>query len=85
MKTGMKNKSSGPAKYWVERGLDGLVERAVNGANTIQDISEYLSQDPHPGYRLVSCQWVEGNYTLVWELKEPPVIITSGGCGHDNR
>lgn len=55
-------------RYICEYGLEGLVEYAVDGANTVEDLNKYLTKDPHPGYRLVSCQHMRmGNWHLVWE------------------
>jgi hypothetical protein len=57
-------------KYIIEHGLVGRSEYAVSGCETIEDLREYLSTNPHPQYRLVSCQWLSGNYLLVWELEK---------------
>ena len=58
-------------KYIVEHGLEGKTKGAVAGANTIEDLREYLETDPHPSYRLIDVQLQSsGNYTLVWEEKD---------------
>ena len=79
MKTKPKAKQQ---KYIVETGLGGRVPYAVNGANTTNDLAAYLAKDPHPNHRLVSTQWLNGSYILVWELKEPALIQATlgGGC-----
>lgn len=53
-------------KYIVENGVPG----AVPGCNTVEDLQRYLGTDPHPGYRLVTCQ-ASGNVLLVWEKDGP--------------
>lgn len=56
-------------KYITEYGLGNRMRYAVDGANTVEDLSEYLATDPHPEYRLVSCQMMSNcNWHLVWEL-----------------
>ena len=57
-------------KYICQNGLEGLLPWAVNGANTIENLREYLAGDPFPEHRLVTCQNWSGNWFLVWELKE---------------
>lgn len=54
-------------KYIIEPDLEGLIEYAIGGANTIQDLQRYLSTDPHPKYRLASCQFNYGRFLLIWE------------------
>ena len=79
---------SGPARFIVECGLENRLEFAVNGANTTNDLSRYLSHpEPHPEYRLVSCQFLNGNWILVWEHKESVAVsINAGsGCHCDDR
>jgi hypothetical protein len=56
------------AKYIVEHSLEGRIPHAVRGCETIEDLREYLDTDPHSLYRLVSCRWDGGTYTLVWEI-----------------
>ena len=43
---------------------------AVLGANTVEDLAEYLESDPWPNYRLASCQHNNGTYTLIWEASD---------------
>lgn len=47
----------------------GLPE-CVRGCNTTEDLARYLNADPHPEYRLVSTNWMNGTWHLVFELKE---------------
>lgn len=54
-------------RYIVVCGLEGLVEHAINNANTIEDLSRYLSADPHPDYRIVSCNFIAGRWNIVFE------------------
>ena len=56
-------------RFIVEHGLEGRAQYAVNGCNTVEDLQRYLYGNPHREYRLVSVQWNNGNYTLVWERK----------------
>ena len=49
-------------KHIVEHGIPG----GVRGCNTVEDLQRYLDSDPHPGYRLASCQGA-GSILLVWE------------------
>ena len=46
----------------------GEVPNAVAGATTVQDLQRWLNTNPMPGYRLVSCQLVDGSFMTVWEL-----------------
>lgn len=46
------------------------IPKCVKGSNTVEDLSRYLDTDPHPNYRLVSCNLINGNWHLVFELKE---------------
>ena len=56
-------------KFITEYGLEGKVKHAVNGCNAVQDLRQYLNNDPHPEYKLVTCQLLpDHNYLLVWEL-----------------
>ena len=65
-------KVRGLQRYICEYGLEGRVPYAVNGANTIEDLNRYLITDPHPEYRLASCQHMRvGNWHLTWELMSP--------------
>ena len=34
------------------------------------DLKRYLDTDPHPTYRLISCEFSVGRFLLVWELLE---------------
>lgn len=56
-------------RFIIEHGLSGRVHDAINNSNTVEDLSAYLYRgvSPNKGYRLVSCQLVEGNFLLVWE------------------
>lgn len=58
-------KSNPSFKYIVQLGIP----KAVGGANTVEDLQEYLSK-PHPNHRLVSCQFIGGNFLIVWERAE---------------
>ena len=42
----------------------------VSGCNTKEDLSRYLAKNPYPEYRLVSTNWMNGNWHLVFELKD---------------
>ena len=53
-------------KYIVENG----VPKAVQNCNTIDELRKYLGAVPHFEYRLVSVQFVNGNYLMVWELRD---------------
>jgi hypothetical protein len=51
-------------RYKVEYGIP----EAVPGANTVEDLSDYLYTNPEPDYRMVSCQFAQsGNIIIVWE------------------
>ena len=54
-------------RYIVEHSLEGRVKYAQRGCESVENLQEYLETDPHKDYRLVSCQWSSGSYTLVWE------------------
>lgn len=58
--------------YIVEYGLEGRVKYAVNGANTVEDLTQYLTKNKHyKSYRLVTCQFLDtGNFLLVWEKRK---------------
>lgn len=57
----MKNK-----RYIVE---DGITFAGFD--ETIDNLRQYLYDDPYPQYRLVSCEKTDtGAYCLVWELKD---------------
>jgi len=53
-------------KYIVENGIP----EAVPNCNTVEELHEYLNKVPHSGYRLVSAQFVNGNFVMVWELRD---------------
>ena len=57
---------SNKKKYICEYGIPG----GLNGCNTTEDLARYLDSDPHPEYHLVSCNWMNGIWHMVWELKE---------------
>jgi len=67
-------------KYIVEHDLVTVYDEAeyasanmfrASKVNTVGDLHNYLNTDPHPEYRLVSCQFTStGKYELVWERKE---------------
>ena len=66
-----------PSRYIVENDLNSVYDqekyeancmfKAKSGMNTVDDLRDYLSIDPHPGYRLVSCEMQNGSYVCVWE------------------
>ena len=41
---------------------------AVSGCSTVEDLARYLDKDPHPEYSLKSCNFLSGNWHLVFEL-----------------
>lgn len=51
--------------YIVECG----VPDSVRNCNTVEDLERYLNTDPHTEYRLVSCQFVNGDFIMVWEKR----------------
>ena len=51
-------------RYIVEQ----YIQFGVSGCETSDDLTRHLEKNPHPKYRLVSCQWISGTYQLVWEL-----------------
>ena len=53
-------------KYIVEK----KIPDCIPNCNTVEDLQRYLDKVPHFEYRLVSCQFVNGNYIMVWELKD---------------
>lgn len=46
------------------------IVESMQFGTTREDLNAYLNTDPHPNYRLVSCQFLNCSYTLVWELKD---------------
>lgn len=51
-------------RYIVVCGVPG----AVDGANTVEDLTRYLATNPQPRYRLANMSWLQnGNILLVWE------------------
>lgn len=51
-------------KYIVEYGIPG----SVAGANTVEDLQQYLGSDPHPDYRIANMSWLHnGQIILIWE------------------
>jgi hypothetical protein len=53
-------------KFIVEHGVKG----AVNGCNTIEDLQGYLDSNPHQEHRLVSAQYSNGIFIMIWEKRE---------------
>ena len=53
-------------KYIVENG----VPEAVPNCNTVEELSRYLNSMPHFQYRLVSAQFINGNFVMVWALRD---------------
>ena len=53
-------------KYIVENG----VPECVPNCNTVEDLQRYLNGVPHFEYRLVGAQSVNGNFVMVWELRD---------------
>lgn len=59
----MPNQKSQP-RYVTEMGVPGCVK----GANTVEDLRQYLYGNPHPEYRMVTAQWMPSqNWHIVWE------------------
>ena len=53
-------------KYIVERG----VPKSVPNCNTVEELQRYLKKVPHFEYRLVSAQFINGNFVIIWELRD---------------
>ena len=49
--------------------VESTVKQEFHRSDTWDDISEYLSTNPHPNYRLVSVALVKGTARLVWERR----------------
>jgi hypothetical protein len=52
-------------RYIIENGVPG----APRGANDSTHLNLYLNSDPHPSYRLVTCDYRNGSYFMVWEKR----------------
>jgi hypothetical protein len=63
--------------------MDYTTEKCPNGiqgCQTIEDLQRYFDnleclqryfdQEPHEHCKLISCQWLNGTWVLVWELPE---------------
>lgn len=56
-------------RFKVEYDLSGF-GFGVTRCNTMEDLERYLFTNPNDEYNLVSVQFVDGNFILVWELKK---------------
>ena len=43
------------------------IPNSVPSCNTIEDLQRYLSTNPHPVSRLISAQFINGTFLLIWE------------------
>ena len=62
-------KINGKEKFITEAS-DGQTWLSCKKFFTVEGLHEYLASDPHPEYRLVSCQHLSQFFLLVWELRE---------------
>lgn len=73
----MEFKKNGMPRFIVERCPRDREEGAGYTINTVEDLQQYLAWPaPHDDYRLVSTQLVNGTWILVWEYKDPPVVVS---------
>ena len=55
-------------RFICEYSMRYRMAHGVLGCETVEDLERYLSTNPHPDYRLASCQHMQtGNWHLVWE------------------